>query len=103
VRAAERDIAMAARSVPDERARHYWDGTGALMRALRRTLDIDEDAWDVFLLYGPEAHWDGRQPPPPLFWMHQLGSPEQPRVDGPYFDAEAFAQRARAVLRATDD
>jgi hypothetical protein len=69
------------------------------MGAFTRTLGFSEDAWDVYLLYGPSARWDGDLPPKPDFWMHQLGEKDHPRVDGPYLDADVFATRANALLK----
>src|SRR6516165_1153098 len=40
-------------------------------------------AWDVYLVFGPEVHWEG-SPPAPTYWMHQLGraGPPELRLDG---------------------
>ena len=91
---------VATRFVPDARASHYWDGTGVTMRAYRAVLGIPEEAWDVYLLYGPDARWEGELPPQPAFWMHQLGPRDAPRVPGPFLDPDAFAARADALLGA---
>lgn len=97
-RGAERDVPRATREVADTRSLHYWDGDSASMRAVRTTLGLSEDAWDVFLLYPAGARWDGEHPPRPEFWMHQLGSESKPRVNGPYLVAETFLARTRSVL-----
>ena len=94
----ERDVPRATREVPDPRALHYWDGASASMRAVRATLGLSEDAWDIFLLYPPGVTWDGLNPPAPEFWMHQLGSADAPRVSGPYLEPATFFARTRAVL-----
>jgi hypothetical protein len=94
----EKDVGVATRLVPDERATHYWDGTGYTMTAFRSVLGISEDVWDLYLAYGPDARWEGEVPPAPDFWMHQLGSRNSPRVEGPWFDAEEFARRANALM-----
>ena len=88
----------ATRLVTDSRATHYWDDPGSTLRSYRKTLAIAEDAWDIYLIYGPDAKWDGELPPKPKFWMHQLGSKSRPRVDAPYLDPEVFARRTAAVL-----
>jgi hypothetical protein len=31
-------------------------------------------------------------------WMHQLGSKDAPRVDGPYLDPKVFAANANEIL-----
>jgi hypothetical protein len=47
----------------DERATHYWDGKRKLGFAVARLLGRAEVgfAWDIFLVYGPNAKW-GDQP-----------------------------------------
>jgi hypothetical protein len=100
VRGKAASIPYAAERVPDSRVQHFWDGRGALMNAYQRVLDISEDAWDVYLVYGPESRWEGERPPSPRFWMHQLGTPNRPRVRGRYLDVEAFVRETRAVLRS---
>ena len=97
-RGLERDVPRATREVADPRTRHYWDGASSSMRAVRATLGVTEDAWDVFLLYPPGTTWDGTNPPAPEFWMHQLGSRDKPRIAGPYLDPPVFLARTRDVL-----
>lgn len=59
--------------IPDERARHYWDGSQALGEALSPALGIRAKmAWDVYLVFDEDARWES-SPPAPLGWMHQLG------------------------------
>lgn len=99
-RGRERDVPRATREILDSRASHYWDGDSVLGKGYRETLRLSEDAWDIFLLYGPEARWEGQEPPQPVFWMHQLGSRRRPRVQGPYLDAAVFLERTREQLRA---
>ena len=99
-RGAERDVRRATREVSDARSLHYWDGESASMRAVRATLELSGDPWDIFLLYPPGARWDGDNPPQPKFWMHQLGSPRKPQLNGPYLDPETFLARTRAVIAA---
>jgi hypothetical protein len=43
----------------DDRARHFWDGWRKLGYAVGRMLGRSptELAWDIFLVYGPEAKW----------------------------------------------
>lgn len=97
------DVADAIDFVPDARARHFWDGRGALMAAYTSVLGLGEDAWDIYMVYGPDARWPahaGALPPPPAYWMHQLGEREAPRVQGPYLDPGTFAARVRALLDA---
>lgn len=94
------DVPDATRIVADPRAIHYWDGPGATLRAYASVLGFSEPAWDVYMIYGPEARWDGALPPKPAFWMHQLGSEGHERVDGPYLDPAEFAAKAGEMLEA---
>jgi len=92
-RGLERDVASATTQYPDPRAMHFWDGQGVLMRGYRETLKTPEEAWDVFLLYGPDARWDDTTPPAPEYWAHQLGTADKPRMSGPWLDGKAFYER----------
>jgi hypothetical protein len=45
----------------DERARHYWDRESRLGRYVAALLgNGDRPAWDIFLVYGPDAAWGDR-------------------------------------------
>jgi hypothetical protein len=90
----ERNVPEATHTVADPRAGHYWDGNGYLLHAYDRTLGLGQDAWDVYLLYGPETRWDSSDPPAPAYWMNQLGG-----ANGPTLDSQTFADHARALLR----
>ena len=87
---------MATRMVPDPRALHYWDESGLTLGAFQTVLGLPEDAWDVYLLYGPSVRWEGDLPPKPDYWMHQLESAEGL---APFLDPDVFAERATALLR----
>jgi hypothetical protein len=43
----------------DSRAKHYWDGDRKLGLAIARLLGRGDGAaaWDIFLVYGPNAAW----------------------------------------------
>lgn len=90
----ESHVAQATVTLRDPRARHFWDGEGWTMRGFAPVLNIgSRDAWDVYLIYGPEARWDEDAPPRPRFWMHQL-----PGVTvAPELDAAEFAAQLRAI------
>lgn len=98
----ERDVPNATKEVWDRRARHYWDGAGWLMTAYKEVLGgypLDPAAWDTYILYGPEAKWDGDRPPKPASWMHQLGSARQPRAIGPFWNPAEFLAHVSALAR----
>jgi hypothetical protein len=89
----ESDVPEATATVTDPRARHFWDGAGHLMQSFRPPLGLGVDAWDVYLIYGPSARWDGPTPPVPDYWMHQLTD-----ASGPELDADVFGQRLAGSL-----
>ena len=95
----ESDVAQASATMPDARARHFWDGAGYTLHAYTTPLSLPDgiDAWDVYLLYGPDARWDGASPPRPDFWMHQLRGVE----NAPDLDREVFGQRLAQTLAAS--
>jgi len=90
----EKDVAEATATFPDPRARHFWDGAGWTIEHFKPVLDIQVDAWDLYLVYGPEARWDGAEPPRPSYWMHQLRGVD----NGPFLDAAVFAGAVRRAL-----
>jgi len=89
-----KDVAEATGTFPDPRARHFWDEAGWTIRAFRPVLAIPVPAWDLYLIYGPDARWNGAVPPTPTFWMHQLQNVD----NGPELDADAFGERITQVL-----
>ena len=97
-----KDVPPAAELLQNSDVRHYWNPSGAFGRALSEGVGLKSDgksvyAWDVWLVYGPEATWDGTNPPKPRLLMHQLraleGSKEFPRLD-----SKAFAQQVHQLL-----
>jgi hypothetical protein len=90
------DYAAALRSlakIHDDRSRHYWDGSQALGEAFAPVLEIrSQMAWDVYLLYGPDAEWKSG-PPAPAEWLHQLVGENPDRVL-----SEELLERAIAKL-----
>jgi hypothetical protein len=95
----ESDVPVATRFVADRRASHYWDSAGVLVKAYDPVLGLTEDAWDVYLLYGPDARWDGPTPPHPDFWMHQLHLEARPGASGSPLDPAVFAAHADSLLQ----
>jgi len=99
-RGLERDVPNATKEVWDARARHYWDDAGWTTNAYKDVLGgfPFESAWDTYILYGPDAKWDGDKPPKPAYWMHQLGSAQRPRALGPFWNPETFREHAAALV-----
>ena len=66
-------VGRATKYLPDDRATHYWDANGELVRSFAPVLGLgDAPAWDVYLLYDQGAEW-ADTPPKPIFWQEQLG------------------------------
>jgi hypothetical protein len=100
-----------ASRIPDPRATRYYDPEkriGVLYGPILR-LARGIPAWDVYMVFGPEARWPvhqgddakggnaGNGPPVPAYWMHQLGraAPRELRLDG-----DKFAKVVRELLSA---
>ena len=100
-RGLERDVPNATKEIWDSRARQYWDGEGWTMTTYKQVLGGFPfgPVWDTFILYGPEARWDGERPPRPAFWMHQRGTIKRPEAIGPYWDPQVFLQHVKDASR----
>lgn len=101
-----KDVPPAAELVRNPHVRHYWNESGAFGGLLSNAVDLRSNdgkwvyAWDVWLIYGPEAVWEGAAPPQPKLLMQQLwalgGSTRFPR-----FKPEVFAKEVQKVLAST--
>lgn len=91
-------VPLATRFALGANVTHYWDAAGVLARGYQGTLGLGGDAWDVYLLYGPDVRWEDAAPPFPAFWMHQLGTRDAPNAAAPFLDAAEFADRAAVML-----
>ena len=82
-------VGRATKRLPDERVSHYWDGRGELVKTYGRVLKLGDDdtAWDVYYVYGRDAEWKD-EPPPPGFFMDQVGLPGGQPLDGDKLAAE---------------
>ncbi len=78
----------------NERITYLWDGEFAAARSWQKTLGLPGVAWDVYLLYRPQAKWKSR-PPRPDFWMHQLRTAEG---KAPFLDEGELAEAVRELL-----
>ena len=100
--AGEKDVAKAALLLHNPNVQHYWNPSGAFGRLLSRAVGLKSSdgpvyAWDVWLLYGPEARWEGAVPPRPRLLMHQLGA-LRGSTEFPQLDSRAFAQQVQGLL-----
>lgn len=93
-------VLPAAKLLPSQNVRHYWNESGAVGWWLSQQFAIKNSkksvyAWDVWLLFGPEAQWADKSPTPRVL-MHQLEELEGTRI--PMLDSKVFATNAREVL-----
>jgi hypothetical protein len=96
-----KDVPEAATLLHNDHVRHYWNPSGSFGEELSQGLGLKVDgedvyAWDVWLVYGTDAVWDGTSPPKPEYFMHQLWALGV--TDLPRFDSKVFAQRAHQLL-----
>jgi hypothetical protein len=98
-----KDVPKAGQLLENPNVRHYWNASGDFGRLLSRAVGLKSSdrqevyAWDVWLLYGPDAKWEGADPPRPLLLMHQLGALHG-SAEFPHLDSHLFAQRVRTLL-----
>jgi hypothetical protein len=96
-----KDVMPGAQLLQNPYVRNYWNESGEFGRALAKAVQLKNDkeavyAWDVWLLYGPDAEWVGTSPPQPKLLMHQLWKLEGTRF--PKLDSKAFAREARTLV-----
>jgi hypothetical protein len=90
--AREGNVSSASRVVTASWAQQYWDGNDLLGAQYQRVLGWSDNAWDVYMLYGPKTQWTGGLPPAPEFYMHQTSE------RGPRLDPAIFGSRVRRLL-----
>jgi hypothetical protein len=95
------DVPEAATLLRNDYVHHYWNPSGSFGEELSAGLGLKVDgedvyAWDVWLVYGPEAVWEGTNPPKPEYFMHQLWALGE--TDLPRFDSREFADRVHRLL-----
>lgn len=80
-----------------------WDADLKIGKLFEKTLRLKGTAWDVYLVYEPGVTWEGKVPPKPTFWMHQLApasgaDPERLLCRNP----EVLSKRVGKILHQTD-
>ncbi len=83
----ELTVGRATKSLPDPRVSHFWDGENVFAQTFAPVLGLENQAWDVYLLYNSDAVW-GDTPPKPAYWQEQLGISDATKLDGPKLTAE---------------
>ena len=101
--ATEADTANTCGLVHNEHVVHYWDpkqDMGTLFAKAENMKKGDQlvYAWDVWLIYAPDAEWTGAEPPKSAFVMHQLEDLMK-RADFPYLNAPLFRAEVDKQLR----
>lgn len=99
--AGSKDVPKAAQLLQNPNVHNYWNPTGAFGRLLSTAVGLKNGnhqvyAWDVWLIYGPEAKWIGAGPPRPVLLMRQLKELNGTRF--PHLDSRVFARQVRTLL-----
>ena len=81
----------------DKRVVQVWDSERQMGDLVAESLMLTKTAWDIYLVYPPEARWEEEVPPPPTFWMHQL-SPDHGIGNAPALEPERFSQEVQMHL-----
>jgi len=53
-------------------AHEFWDGNNLLGEQYKQVLGWRGNAWDVYMVYGPQAQWNTDLPPTPTFSCTRL-------------------------------
>jgi hypothetical protein len=102
----DRDIPAAAELLRTTLARHYWNPTGDFGRQMSRVLGLLHGsrpvyAWDIYMIYPPNAVWSGPDPPQPAYLMHQLSGLDNQKF--PPWDGKVFAMKVNETLAASHE
>lgn len=103
------------------RVHHYWEDSGIIGQHYAEVLAVPVYVWDFWMIYGPDAVWEGNLPPVPEYYEHQLGVtsggsrvfPKELELDAARFaaktaeflelvDTQRFANDATYELREED-
>jgi hypothetical protein len=92
-----RHVPPAMKLVPDERARHYWDGGEIVGKQYEALFKLNRIAWDAYLLFPPGVRWEAAGVPSPDFWMHQMSRVKEAPMLVPKVFAAEVAKRTQAT------
>jgi hypothetical protein len=81
--------------IPDHRVRHFWDPALHVGSAFAPVIGTGAPAWDVWMLFGPDATWPASGVPTPAWWEDQLGGLPPDR----HLTPKRFAAKAAALER----
>lgn len=97
----EEDVPEAATLIRNDHVQHYWNPSGSFGWELSKAANLKHGeepvyAWDVWLIYGPNAVWEGTSPPQPELLMHQLYFLKDSGL--PRLNSAQFAQKVHQLL-----
>jgi hypothetical protein len=97
-----KDIPAAAALLRSATSRLYWNPTGDFGRQMSHVLHYWNGhrwvyGWDTWLIYPPDAAWNGVAPPEPAFLMHQLGGLPH-TAQFPHLDARVFTAKVHTMV-----
>jgi hypothetical protein len=97
----EEDVPEAATLVRNDHVHHYWNPSGSFGWELSKAAGLKHGeeavyAWDVWLIYGPDAAWEGVSLPQPELLMHQLYLLKDSGL--PRLDSKRFANEVHQIL-----
>lgn len=102
----EADTKRTCKLLKEGTVTHYWDPKGHFGGLVSNGVDLKDAkgkwvyAWDVWMVYGPDAEWTGRNPPKPDYLMQQLWALEGSAFDA--FDPDKFATEVGKALRLAE-
>lgn len=88
------------------RVHHFWEESGIIGQHYAEVMDVSIYVWDFWMIYGPDAVWEGTLPPAPEYYEHQLGVSSGGSQGFPkerVLDAERFAAKTRDYLQLVDE
>ncbi len=103
--AREEHVAAVIPLLDGPRVHHYWNEGGIIGQHYTEVMDVDIYVWDFWMIYGPNARWDGLLPPVPDYYEHQLAGTSSKYRRFPrekLLDAERFAKEARKYIDDVD-
>lgn len=103
--AREEHVAATIPLLQGPRIHHYWEDSGIIGQHFSEVMGVEIYVWDFWMIYGPEARWDGLLPPAPDYYEHQLGVSSGGSRGFPrerVLDAERFAAEAAGYIARVD-
>ncbi len=103
--AREEHVAATIPLLQGPRIHHYWEDSGIIGQHFSEVMGVEIYVWDFWMIYGPEARWDGLLPPAPDYYEHQLGVTSGGSRGFPrerVLDAERFAVEAASYIARVD-